>query len=258
MCLALLAVDAHSDCALVVAANRDEFYERPTAPAAFWEEAPHLLGGRDLRSGGTWLGITRGGRVALVTNYREGVAADAAARSRGALVREFLLGAEPADAFLDRLRPSGHLYGGFNLVFGTVERLLYFSNRGAESIVTPGFHVVSNGLLDTPWPKALRGRAGLERLLAVGAPREAIFALLRDDAPAPDADLPDTGVGLDLERLLSPPFIRTPQYGTRSSTLLTVARDGTARFAERTFLPGTAAWTDVAFELTMAGVRPRM
>ena len=250
MCLILFALDAHPRYRLVLAANRDEFYDRPTAPAAFWDDAPHILAGRDLQGGGTWCGITTGGRFAAVTNYRDPRTHREGMRSRGMLVADYLRGGMPADAWQERLRREGGGYNGFNIIFGDGGGLHYFSNRGdAASPVTPGIHGLSNHLLDTPWPKVTRGKQALAELLTAGdelAPDD-LFAILADRTVAPDHLLPDTGVGLERERLLSPLFITSPTYGTRSSTVVLIGRDGDCAFMERSFNgaadhPGTAAF----------------
>jgi uncharacterized protein with NRDE domain len=260
MCLILLAHDAHARCRLVVAANRDEFYERPAAPAAWWPDAPEVLAGRDLRGGGTWMGVTRGGRFAAVTNFRDTAPAAPDAPSRGHLVGGFLRGADSPEAYLRALAPRAGDYAGFNLLVGEGEELRYFGNRGgAARPLATGVYGLSNALLDTPWPKVERGKAGLAAALAGGGDidPEALFRVLWDAEPAPDGRLPDTGVGLERERMLSSPFIRSPEYGTRASTVLVVGRDGRVSFVERTVVPGRDGWTESAheFELTPGGPR---
>ena len=241
MCLILVARDVHPDYALVVAANRDEFYERPTAPAARWEDAPDVLGGRDLQAGGTWLGIDRSGRFAAVTNYRQGRREAPAPRSRGLLVSEFLTTPVPASAYLDRVRRDADLYNGFNLIAGDAGELLYFSNRGGPPrALAPGIYGLSNHLLDTPWPKVAATKGALRVLLTRGAPEliPGLFGLLADQRQAEDHRLPSTGVSLEWERLLSAAFIVSDGYGTRSSTVVLVGRDGRIVFEERTFSEG--------------------
>lgn len=238
MCLILFALDAHPRYRLVLAANRDEFYDRPTAPAAFWDDAPHILAGRDLLRGGTWCGITTGGRFAAVTNYRDPRTYREGMLSRGRLVADFLRGEAAPDAWLARLRREGDAYNGFNLIFGDGREFRYVSNRGGlPSTVAPGIHGLSNHLLDTPWPKVAKGREALAKLLGGEdelAPDD-LFAILADRAVAPDHLLPDTGVGVERERLLSPRFITSPTYGTRSSTVVLMDRDNTCTFVERSF-----------------------
>ena len=208
MCLIALAWQAHPDFPLIVAANRDEFHARAAAPARFWPEAPWLLAGRDLDAGGTWMGVTRDGRFAALTNFREPLAAKGK-RSRGFLVSEYLLSWADPIAYADSVRAEGGHYSGFNLLVADGERLVAVSNRGmAPTVLPPGVYGLSNHLLDTPWPKVRRARDALRA--TVRAPTvEGLMHLLADDAAAPDEELPDTGVGPVLERLLSSPFIRS-------------------------------------------------
>ena len=238
MCLLALAWKSHPDFPLILAGNRDERHARASAAAGFWADAPQVLAGRDLEAGGTWLGMTSSGRVAVVTNYREGLNPAKAPRSRGALTAEFLTGAASPQAYMETLRPHAGEYGAFSLICGDGDSLWYFSNRGGDPApVTPGIHALSNHLLDTPWPKVQAAKAGLKRLLDSGAvTTEALFRMLADRTPAPlDAVLPDTGIGPELERKVSPAFVQDPVYGTRCSTLLLRESQGGARFAERRF-----------------------
>ena len=241
MCLVLLARDAHPDYRLIIAANRDEFYDRPTAPAARWPDAPAVLGGRDLQAGGTWLGIDRSGRFAAVTNYRQGRREAAAPRSRGLLVSEFLLNTGDPRRYVERVAAEADLYNGFNLLAGDAGELLYFSNRGGPPrALEPGIYGLSNHLLDTPWPKVTATKGALEELLTRD-PAELIprlFDLLSDQGQAEDHLLPRTGVSLEWERLLSAAFIVSKGYGTRSSTVILVGPDGRIVFEERTFFAG--------------------
>ena len=241
MCLILMALSSHPTYPLIVVANRDEFYARPTADATFWDDAPHVLAGRDLREGGTWLGVSRSGRFAAVTNFRGPDVPPAAPVSRGQLVGDFLLGNQDTAGYLATVAENGHHYRGFNLVAGTSADIHYYANRGDRrpEAVTPGIHALSNHLLNTPWPKVERAKAHLSALLA----RErvetgALLDLLLDQTPATETELPDTGVGLERERQLSPIFIRTAEYGTRSSTLLLIDAEGEVSFTERTFVGG--------------------
>jgi uncharacterized protein with NRDE domain len=241
MCLILLARDAHPDYSLILAANRDEFYDRPTAPAARWEDAPGVLGGRDLQAGGTWLGIDRSGRFAAVTNYRQGRREAPAPRSRGLLVSEFLVSSADPRRYVERIAAEADRYNGFNLIAGDARELLYFSNRGGPvRALAPGIYGLSNHLLDTPWPKVTAIKGALEVLPARDSaelvPR--LFDLLSDRDQAEDHMLPRTGVSLEWERLLSAAFIVSHGYGTRSSTVVLVGRDGRIVFEERTFLAG--------------------
>lgn len=237
MCLMAIAVESHSRYRLILAANRDEYFQRPTAPASFWEDVPQLLAGRDLQAGGTWLGVTTGGRLAAVTNYREPQRHGQHRRSRGRMVTDFLAGNIPPQAYLETIRGEGEQYGGFNLIVGDREGIFYYSNRGDAPLrISPGIHGLSNHLLDTPWPKVVAAKERLQRLLREDTPEpEALFALLSDTATFPDQLLPDTGVGLERERLLSSLFIAGSDYGTRSSTLILIDRDDRITFMERSF-----------------------
>lgn len=252
MCLILLAHDCHPEYPLVFAGNRDEFYDRPAAPASFWDDAPHVLGGRDLKSGGTWLGVTRHGHWATVTNVRDQTSHREDAPSRGHLVAEYLRNEPSPDDFLERVAARADEYNGFNLLVGTPHTLHYFSNRnGPPRSVEPGVHGMSNAQLDDLWPKVQRGTARLGLLLDGEVSPDPLLDILSDRRPAPDEDLPDTGLGRKTERKLSPPFIEGDRYGTRSSTVLLVDRSGTVTFVERTFDRGTPADTQrFAFELT--------
>ncbi|MEP6996431.1 MAG: NRDE family protein [Betaproteobacteria bacterium] len=248
MCLALVALDAHPTYGCVIAANRDEFHARASAPAHWWDDG--ILAGRDLVAGGTWFGVLRTGRWALVTNFREGIPRDPYAPSRGELVTGMLRDAGSPMRASAALLPQGGRYHGFNLLVGDGSDAAFASNRASGALALgPGIHGLSNHLLDTPWPKLLRGKARLAAWLAGADPGiEAAFALLADREPACDAALPQTGVSPQWERLLSSPFVVSPDYGTRSSTLLLVARDGGARFIERSFDAGGNASGEVAFD----------
>ena len=250
MCLILFANEADSRYRLVLAANRDETYSRPAAPAAFWDEAPDILAGRDLESGGSWMGVTRSGKLAAVTNFRGPGRARDNAPSRGTLVSDFLMSTEPPGAFVDRLRTRAQNYNGFNLLLGSAQELWWFSNRCDEQPqrIIPGIHGLSNHLLDTPWPKVERGKRALEHLIEKEITPEELFPILEDRSPAADDELPDTGVGLELERVLSAPFIRAQYYGTRSSTVLLIERTGRVTFVERSFNPRDESQEEVRYE----------
>ncbi len=237
MCLIFVAYKHHPRYPLVVAANRDEFYPRATAQADFWPEYPQLLAGRDLEGGGTWLGVTRGGRFAAVTNYREPGKTRADAPSRGALATEFLLCGDTAMEYLRRVADRGANYNGFNLLVRDESGFCWYSNRadGAREL-PPGVYALSNHLLDTAWPKVARGKAGFESILGASVLDEsALLDLLSDRTAALEEELPDTGVGPDLERVLSPIFISSDNYGTRSSTVVTLDDAGQVRFVERSY-----------------------
>lgn len=253
MCLILLALDVHPDYSLIVAANRDEFYDRPTARAAFWSDAPWVLAGRDLRAGGTWLGVDRRGRFAAVTNYRQGQREGAAPRSRGHLVSDYLTGPMDGRAHMAGVERDAALYHGFNLIAGDVRTLFYFSNResGAREL-EPGVYGLSNHLLDSPWPKVTAGKSGLTALLAgSGKLTPSLFRLLSDRSQATDDLLPRTGVSPEWERMLSSAFIASDEYGTRSSTVALVGRDGVVRLEEHSFGPGAAPEEEVTYEFVI-------
>ncbi len=237
MCLILIAWQAHPDYPLVVAANRDEFFARPTAAAAFWPDAPQVLAGRDLEAGGTWLGVSRQQRFAAVTNYREGGRQRVDARSRGALVADFLSSQASPVAYLTPLETATAEYNGFNLVVGNGESLAYYSNRGdgQPRWLKPGLYGLSNHLLDTPWPKLTSAKAAFAAALLALPAQELFLDLLADQEIVPDTHLPETGVPLAWERILSAVFVCSENYGTRASTLLTIDRGGRTTLIERSF-----------------------
>jgi len=249
MCLILLSYRMHPLYPLIVAANRDEFYERPSAAADFWEESPEILGGRDLKDGGTWVGITRGGRFAALTNYRDPLSVKLDAPSRGWLVQNYLLGLEDPESYLQNLAGQADRYNGFSLIVGDRRRLYYYSNRGSCRELSPGFYGLSNRLLDTPWPKVEKGKEALKVILdkSEQPSPEDLFAALNDRSQPEDGRLPDTGVGVDWERILSPIFIESPDYGTRSSTVLIIDRNGWATFSEQSFNAHPEPWMTARF-----------
>jgi len=254
MCLVLIALDSHPDYPLIVAANRDEFYDRPTAPAGFWDDAPAILAGRDLKAGGTWLGINRRGRFAAVTNYRQGRRERPAPRSRGHLVSGFLTTSTGVREYIERAEADAALYNGFNLIAGDAGELLYCSNReGHARALEYGVYGLSNHLLDTAWPKVTSTKSALDALLTNDAAEliPGLFVLLDDRRQAADHLLPQTGVSPEWERLLSSAFIVADGYGTRSSTVVLVGRDGRVVFVERTFASGGAPAGQVRHEFEL-------
>ncbi len=259
MCLVLVAIESHPDYALVVAANRDEFYERPTAPARFWPDAPNILAGRDLQAGGTWLGMDRQGRFAAVTNYRQGQREPPAPRSRGRLVSEFLTSRMRPGEYVQRATREADLYNGFNLLVGVPGELHYFSNReGRARRLAPGVYGLSNHLLDTAWPKVASSKRAFETLLASRGPEliTGLLSLLGDRTRPPDHTLPRTGIDSEWERLLSSAFIESDRYGTRSSTVVLVSRAGLVEFVERGFGPRGAAGGEVRIEFELDPTAP--
>ncbi len=249
MCTLFVARDAHPHYPLIVLSNRDEAHDRPTTPAGFWDEYPRMLAGRDLRAGGAWHGVTADGQWAIVTNIRAPRwFSYEAARSRGALVADYLGGESNPAAFAARVADEQDEYGGFNLLVGSLDSLWFVSSRKeAPRSLGSGFYGLSNGTLDEPWPKVVRGGQAFRQWVEEGASDEdAAFALMRDATQAPDNQLPQTGVNLRLERTLSALFIEGADYGTRTTTLLTVRDDGEVRFAERSFGPGGVRTGEVA------------
>lgn len=255
MCLILFAYEAHPDYRLVLAANRDEFYARPTATAAAWADAPQVVAGRDLCAGGTWMGVTLQGRWAALTNFRDPLEFGREGPSRGRLVADYLVGESSPEVYLSGLRPRASDFNGFNLLAGDQDSLFWYSNRapGVGQRLAPGTYGLSNHLLDTAWPKVTRGKAALAQLLRDASTLEPddLLAVLLDRTYAADHELPDTGLARDRERMLSSLFIVSPEYGTRSSTALLIARDGHVLLVERTYEHGGPSWTEVRHEFTI-------
>jgi uncharacterized protein with NRDE domain len=239
MCLLALAIARHPRYRLVLIANRDEFHARPSAPAAYWDPREQHLGGRDLQAGGSWLAVGRDGRFAAVTNFRDPAEPQGEARSRGLLVREFIQGSAPPQVYIGALGNTAHRYRAFNLIAGDAESVWYTSNRGmGPRRLDRGCYGLSNHLLDTPWPKVVAAKHRLAAILDAEDGEldpEPLLALLGDAHTFPDRDLPDTGIGSELERRLSPIFIRGGPYGTRCSTVWLVRADGHVRFIEQGF-----------------------
>jgi uncharacterized protein with NRDE domain len=232
-----MAYAVHAKYKLIVAANRDEFFLRPTAAAEFWQEQPGLLAGRDLQQGGTWMGITRSRRFAALTNVRDPHAMGSDVMSRGLIVAQYLLGEDAPNKFLDDLQVRTHAYNGFNLLAGDADNLYFFNSASAQlTPLQPGIYGLSNDTLDTPWPKVARAKSAMEKALSNDEQNleGELFELLADRALAADHSLPDTGIGLEKERWLSAVFINAENYGTRSSTVL-LAGTAESLFVERSF-----------------------
>lgn len=248
MCLILVGWKIHPDYPLVVAANRDEFFARPTAAAAPWHANPSVYGGQDLEAGGTWLGLTTKGRFAAVTNVRE-FPPVSGLHSRGFLTRDFLLGEETATGYVEGLVPAS--FAGFNLLVSDGDALCYASNRTTHpQILPPGIYGVSNHLLDTPWPKLEASKRRFSEAMRHPDEADAFFELLADDEIVPDEQLPETGVPLPWERLLSAVFVRSPDYGTRASTLLRMGSDKSSTLIERNFGSGGLQLEEVQLNIT--------
>lgn len=259
MCLLVLAWRAHPRYRLIVAANRDEFHVRPTAPMAVWQDAPTILAGRDLSAQGSWLAVDRQRRFGIVTNFRDAQARRPDAPSRGGLIPEWLRQALTPATYLGGIEPNAHRYAGFNLLLNDADSLWYASNRAPKfsASLAPGVYGLSNLLLDTPWPKLTRVREEFERWLAAPAAAtatphgasEPLFAMLADrtrslpDPPPGARPLPAEWVDV-----LSSPFVVHPLFGTRCSTLVMIGHDGSLYIQERRFDPsgmpiGQTGWT---------------
>lgn len=250
MCLILFAYKSHPKYKLVLAANRDEFYARPTEPAAYWLEHPDLLAGKDLEAGGTWMGMHKAaGKLCLLTNYRDPANLKTDAPSRGGLVTGYLSGDVTTQQYLATIAPNAHRYNGFNIILGSLDELWYFSNqfKGGKKIPI-GIYGLSNHLLNTQWPKTAKGKLKLKAILEeTEIQPEFLFSALYDDQIAPDDQLPNTGIGLEKERMLSPMFIKSPVYGTRCSTVVLVDQKNKVLFAERTYNTETFDFQDKVY-----------
>lgn len=239
MCLITFAYKTHPVYDLVLAANRDEFYARPTRKAQFWSEEnlPGVLAGKDLEAGGTWMGVEHSGKWAALTNYRDPSIKRENPPTRGELVLNYLKDQEPASEYIDELNPGSTRYHGFNLLLGSSDGIFHFSNVTQEkSEIKPGVHGLSNALMDTPWPKLEKAKQDLAAAISnESIDHDQLFALLKNDQRAPDNILPDTGIPKEWERAISSVFIKTENYGTRCSTLLLIDKQGQAEFIERRY-----------------------
>ncbi len=253
MCLIAFAWRSHPRYRLVVAANRDEYFGRPAAPAGFWDDHRNVLAGRDLEAGGTWLGITLNGRFAALTNYRNPADKKTGAPSRGALVADFLTGRTSAEEYVRLVEKGGVDYNGFSLLVGDVGSMFFFSNRGDRATrVAPGVHGLSNHLLDTPWPKVEKAKARFAALLDGAFDSERAFGLLNDTERASGGELPSTGVSLELEERLSAiRILAVGDYGTRCSTALCFGQDGRIEFHERSYSEEGGVSGTVSYRLTL-------
>ncbi|MFT5544176.1 MAG: hypothetical protein ACI97K_001623 [Glaciecola sp.] len=239
MCILFIAVNQHPKFPLIIAANRDEFYERPTSNSAFWEHQKDILAGKDKQAGGTWMGINKNGDISALTNIRAPGKEVENAVTRGELVLNYLLGSKTQrENYPQTLAESKASYNGYNLLFGNLEQLYVYNNFDDSCILLePGVYGLSNASLNSPWPKISTGRDALAKYCqhADVLDTEHLFELLRNDKPAEDHVLPKTGVPIEWERRLSSIFIQSPEYGTRSSTLLMLDNDSHVVWEERTF-----------------------
>ena len=250
MCLIFFSLKQHPDYKLIVAANRDEFYNRKTDAADFWKDQPNIVGGRDLEANGTWLGMTTSGKISMLTNYRDPKNINPAAPSRGQLVSDYLEQDIAPEDYLKKIEPKAVSYNGFNLLTGNSEEFYYLSNykTGIDKI-TSGLHGLSNHLLETPWPKVARGKQKLEHLLgSKNISSLQLFEFLYDENRAADDQLPDTGIGLERERALSSMFIKSPNYGSRCSTVILIDQQNNVEFSERVYDLVSFEYTTRTFE----------
>lgn len=255
MCLIFLSVQKHPAYKLIVAANRDEFYERNTLPVHVWEDHTNIIGGRDGEAQGTWMAMSMAGKISMVTNYRDPHNINPQAPSRGLLVSDYLLNGDKPHDYLNQVTTKAKAYNGFNLIVGYPDELYYYSNyrEGIEKIQS-GIYGLSNHLLNTPWPKVEKGLGEMIRALASKEVDPVVlFDLLNDDQTAPDEQLPDTGVGLERERMLSSMFIKSPNYGTRCSTVVMVDQANEVYYAERVYDLKTFDYTSRAFNFKISG-----
>ncbi len=256
MCLIFFSLNHHPEYKLIVAANRDEFYQRKTLPAQFWAQEQSILGVRDIEAGGTWMGVTNQGRIAMVTNYRDPKGLKDNAPSRGHLVSDYLTGNMRPVQYMKDVEQKGKHYNGFNLIAGNPDELYYYSNY-QESVVPihPGVHGLSNHLLNTPWPKVRNGRERFTEMIQEKQINpDDLLDMLYNDTIAADSELPDTGVGMERERALSSMFIKTPGYGSRCSTVVMVSRRNEVSFTERTYDLSTFEYTTQRFSFQLSNL----
>lgn len=256
MCLILFGYNISEKYPLVIAANRDEFYQRPTKPMHVWPDNPAVIAGKDLEQGGTWFGINRyTGRFAALTNYRDPAAMKPDAPSRGEIIVDYLKADTDTPSYLEKLRGTAGEYNGFNLLLGSGNSLYWYCNVNDEiKKITPGIHGLSNHFLDTPWPKIVSGKKQLERIVQSDVSVDKLFSMLLDRQLPDDGDLPDTGVGIEWERVLSPLFIQSPGYGTRSSTVMLIDHEGKMDVTERTYQPEALSnYAELHFTFTPQG-----
>jgi len=254
MCLIAIAYNSHPDYPLLVAANRDEYYQRPTAAAQFWPESPGLLAGKDLQAGGTWMGITRSGRFAAITNHRNPPTTPAQPRSRGLLTLDYLRGTQHPAAYLEAIAADADSYAGFNLLLANAQGLYYYSNIENEVQVLPaGIYSLSNASLHSGWPKQQLAMENLRGVIESGVGHSQLHATVGDQTPAADISLPETGLGTAMERLLSAQFITGDIYGTRATTSCWLDREGIVEWSESSYLPGGEPGGSAQFRFSLAG-----
>lgn len=255
MCLFFFAYDCHPRYRLVFAANRDEYYHRPTETANFWETHPWVLAGRDLEMLGTWMGITRSGRFAALTNFRDPSAKITDPKSRGKLVSNFLCSTESPEQYMSEVTKQRTYYNPFNLLVGDSAKLFYFNKQSVQAIeLKPGIYGLSNHFLDTPWPKVRQSKQALTNYLKnrMVIEPQYLFEILADAELAQDHELPKTGISQEKEKFLSSIFIHGTDYGTRSSTVLLIDRYNHVIFREKSYLPVQEQPTEVNYEFDLS------
>jgi uncharacterized protein with NRDE domain len=254
MCLVVFAHNSHPNYKFIFAANRDEFYDRPTEQADFWKDQPDLLAGKDLKGGGTWMGITKAGKFAAITNYRDLSNIKEDAPTRGLLVTDYLLGDQSSEDYYDSVKKDLSDYNGFNLILGDINNIFYFSTHteGLKKLES-GVYGLSNAVLDTPWPKVEKSKKHFLKLLKNEEMHAwELLSLLSDTLEAKEKDLPDTGVGIEWEKVLSPVSIQSPNYGTRCSTAVLIDNNNKVRFAEKTFFGNPGAFSNKDYKFRIA------
>lgn len=254
MCLIAFALNEHPDYPFIMVANRDEFYERPTSYASFWEDQPDVLGGRDLKGGGTWIGVAQSGKVAAVTNYRDPQHISETAKTRGDLTKDYLTSSTPATQYLEQVKKEGASYNGFNLLLFEEGMAHYYSNYGEDiQQVEKGIFGLSNALLDTPWPKLEKLKSRFGKAIQSEFDVDALLELLTDSETATDSDLPKTGIPYEWEKAISAICIDTPTYGTCCSTIILLDKSGNLSFTEKSFPVGAREAKTVSFNIKIEG-----
>jgi uncharacterized protein with NRDE domain len=248
-----MAYNYDPDYKLIFAANRDEFYERPSSAADFWKDEPSLLAGKDFKEGGTWCGITKSGRFAAITNYRNMKSIKKDALSRGTIVTDFLLGSSSPELYSKGLTDSADLYNSYGFIFGNKSELFFFSNQTKKNNkIEAGIHGLSNHLLNTPWFKVTRGKELLKKAINnKDTLVDDLFVMLSDETPSPEDQLPDTGLSKDVEKSTSSIFVETPDYGTRSSTVILIDKNDNVTFIEKSLNTQNKEWTINAYRVEL-------